>query len=125
LTEAKTMEPKTEPNNGGSQRRAHERKKLLVEVRWHHRRAEGASAELCDISLGGAYLTPLGVVPDEISKDSIVWIVAAGPQGDEVISGIVRWRGFSQEHGVIGFGVEFEEAAKDTAKRVFGHLFPS
>ena len=106
----------------GSQRRAHERKKLLVEVRWQHRGSEGAAAELCDISLGGAYMTPLGTVPNEVGKDSIVWLVVAGPHGEDVIAGIVRWRGFSQEHGVIGFGLEFEEASKDVVKRVFGAL---
>jgi len=107
---------------GEQQRRIHERKKVLVEVRWLHRKSEGAQAELYDVSLGGAYLTPLGPVPDDVARDSVIWIVVAGTQGDEVISGIVRWRGFSQEHGVLGFGLEFEEPSKPVVKRVFGSL---
>jgi hypothetical protein len=109
-------------HKGGEQRRAYDRKKVLVEVRWLHRKSEGSSAELCDVSLGGAYLSPLGEVPDDVGKDSVVWMVLPGAEGDEVISGIVRWRGFSREHGVIGFGIEFEEASKGTVKRLFGAL---
>jgi c-di-GMP-binding flagellar brake protein YcgR len=109
-----------EAHDGMRQRRAYERKRMLVEVRWHHRTAEGEAAELWDVSMGGAFLSLFGVLPEMVGKNDIVWIVIHKPEQDEILCGKVRWRGFSESHGVIGLGIEFDAGSRAIAERLFG-----
>jgi hypothetical protein len=108
-----------QPQNPRDQR-AYERKRMLVEVRWHHRTAEGTDAELFDVSIGGAFLSPLGILPDTVGKNDQIWIVVHRPEQDEVLCGEVRWRGFNEGHGVIGLGIEFDTASRAIAEKLFG-----
>jgi hypothetical protein len=99
--------------------RAYERKRMLVEVRWHHRTAEGTEAELYDVSVGGAFLSPLGILPESVGKGDQVWIVIHQPEHDDVLCGEVRWRGYNEGHGVIGIGIEFDASSHATAEKLF------
>jgi hypothetical protein len=91
----------------------------VVHVHWLNRERDAEPAEVLDASGGGLFVVPSGELPDSIGQGDRAWIVVSHPGGDTTLSGIVRWRGYSQEHDAIGFGIELDVSCRDLAGKAF------
>lgn len=100
--------------------RRESRRPRLVHVHWLNRESEGGQAELYDVSSAGMFLVPTGDLPDSVGKNDNVWIVVQQPEGERTLTGKVRWRGYSQEHDAIGFGVLLDRDSQGAAIAIFG-----
>jgi hypothetical protein len=94
------------------------RTRRVVHVQWINRESDATPAELLDVSPAGLFITPTGAVPESIGKGDRVWIVFKEAAGDRTLMGTVRWRGYSQTHDAIGFGVELEPGSRELATKV-------
>lgn len=101
------------------QKRLDPRIPLLAHVHWINRESEGRSAELCDISASGFFLTPTGSFPESVGVGDPVWIVVIRGGTQHTLAGTVRWRGFSQTHGCIGCGVLLDRPSVLLAASLF------
>ena len=59
------------------------------------------------------------VVSESIGAGDNVWVVVARSGGEETLVGKIRWRGYSQRHDAIGFGVQLDPSCRDLAAKVF------
>jgi hypothetical protein len=100
-------------------RRSHPRSRVLVLVRWHNRREEGVSAELCDVSAEGVFLVPTGALPDEVDVGDPIWIVVPAAAGEKTLTGTVRWRGFHPLHELIGCGIKLDPSSHEIIRGLF------
>ena len=100
-------------------KRSHPRSRVLVLVRWHNRREEGVSAELCDVSAEGVFLVPTGALPDQVDVGDPVWIVVPAADGEKTLTGIVRWRGFHPSHELIGCGIKLDPSSHEIVRGLF------
>ena len=93
------------------------RSNRLVHVHWLNRENESAPAEIMDVSNGGLFIVPDGDLPGSVGQGDRAWIVVS--QGDErsTLTGTVRWRGYSQRHDAIGFGIELDSNCLELAAR--------
>jgi hypothetical protein len=94
------------------------RAQRLVHAHWLYRESEGASAEVLDASSGGLFIVPCGEIPDSIGQGDRVWIVVSHLDGSATLTGTVRWRGYSQAHDAIGFGIELDTNCRELAAQV-------
>jgi hypothetical protein len=105
--------------DGTSQRRVDPRTPILAHVHWINRQSEGMSAELCDVSSSGFFLTPNGSFPESVGVGDPVWIIVNRQGAQHTLAGTVRWRGFSQAHGCIGCGVLLDRASMQLSADLF------
>jgi hypothetical protein len=103
----------------GIQKRGEARRPIIAHVHWIHRESEGVSAELCDVSESGFFLTPHGSFPCSIRTGDPVWIVVTRNGVQNTLAGTVRWWGFSQTHGCIGCGVLLDPPSVQLAHMLF------
>ncbi len=96
--------------------RKHKRYRTLHSVRWDHRSSENQQGKIRDISPEGVFLAPIGTMPEDIRVNDPVWVVLRVHGTECFLSGKVRWRGMSKEHGKIGFGLEFDENSKKVSE---------
>ena len=101
------------------QKRLDPRVPLLAHVHWINRESEGLSAELCDISSSGFFLAPNGPFPPTVGIGDPVWVVVIRGGTHHTLAGTVRWRGFSQTHGCLGFGVLLDRPSVQLAASLF------
>lgn len=101
------------------QQRVEERRPLIAHVHWINRETEGVSAELCDVSESGFFLTPSGNFPLSIRTGDPVWVVVTRSGVQSTLAGTVRWWGFSQTHGCIGCGVLLDPGSLQLARMLF------
>jgi hypothetical protein len=100
-------------------KRSYPRSRVLVFVRWHNRREEGVSAELCDVSAEGVFLVPAGALPDQVDVGDPVWIIVPVAEGEKTLTGVVRWRGFHPSHELIGCGIKLDPGSYEIVRGLF------
>jgi hypothetical protein len=95
---------------------------VQVQVRWHNRREEGVEAEIFDISAEGLFVVSATPLPESIDSGDVVWVIvpgAANQTKEEVLTGVVRWRGFHPTHQLAGCGIELDEQSLVQIQRLF------
>lgn len=102
--------------------RRHTRLPIYKQVQWDHRTAERLAGSLYDFSAGGAFLSPFGLVTHNIREGDVVWIDMNSDGDRAPLSGVVRWRGYSQRHSCTGFGLEFDELTQTQAVKLIDKL---
>jgi hypothetical protein len=95
------------------------RSNRLVRVHWLNRESEAAPAEILDVSDGGIFLVPSGELPGSVGQGDRAWIVLSDGEQPITLTGSVRWRGYSQAHDAIGFGVELDPDCLGLAAHAF------
>jgi hypothetical protein len=76
--------------------------------------------EICDVSAQGLFVVSTSAIPDEVGVGDSARITLATDKGEEVLAGLVRWRGFHPTHQAIGCGIRLDPAS---AKKIVS-LFP-
>jgi hypothetical protein len=75
--------------------------------------------EICDVSAQGVFIVSTTALPDEAGVGDTTQITISTKSGKEVISGIVRWRGFHPAHQAIGCGIQLDEPSTKVIARLF------
>ena len=78
--------------------------------------------EICDVSAQGIFVVATSALPDEVGAGDLTQITLKTQQGEETLTGIVRWRGFHPLHQAIGCGIRLDEASMATVARLFPAL---
>lgn len=102
-----------------SERRLHPRHRVRVAVVWNDRRAQPMRGEICDVSAQGVFIVSTTALPDDIGVGDATQISVSTKSGGEVISGIVRWRGYHPAHQAIGCGIQLDEPSTKVIARLF------
>lgn len=100
-------------------RRRHPRTPVQVLVHWHNRYEEGVAAEIYDVSAEGLFIVSASPLPEAVDSGDVVWVIVPSAAGEEVLTGIVRWRGFHPTHNLPGVGVELDEHGHTLVQRLF------
>jgi hypothetical protein len=77
------------------------------------------SGEICDVSAQGVFIVSTSALPDDVGVGDATRITISTKTGDELLSGIVRWRGYHPAHQAIGCGVQLDEASSEVIARLF------
>ncbi len=75
--------------------------------------------EICDVSAQGVFVVSTSALPDDIGVGDATQISVSTKSGTEVISGIVRWRGYHPAHQAIGCGIQLDEPSTEVIARLF------
>lgn len=107
------------PGRATAERRIYPRHRVHVAVMWNNRDAKPMRGEICDVSAQGVFIVSATALPDDIGVGDASQITIATKSGDEVISGIVRWRGYHPAHQAIGCGIKLDEPSMEVIVRLF------
>lgn len=110
------------PGRATAERRIYPRHRVRVAVQWCNRRNKLMSGEICDLSAQGLFIVSTSALPDDVGVGDTTRITLTTDAGPEVLSGIVRWRGFHPAHQAIGCGIQVDEAGAHTLARLFPAL---
>jgi hypothetical protein len=113
------------PGRASSERRIYPRHRVRVAVLWRNRQPESMAGEICDVSAQGLFVVSTTAIPDEVSVGDSTEIAIPTKHGEEVLRGIVRWRGFHPAHQAIGCGIQLDEPSSQTIVRRFPILLES
>ena len=91
-------------------------------VLWRNRQQDLMPGEICDVSAQGIFVVATSALPDEVCAGDLTQITMPTKQGEETLSGIVRWRGYHPLHQAIGCGIRLDEASMATVARLFPAL---
>lgn len=80
------------------------------------------TGELCDVSLHGVFLVSTQALPDDVGIGDITQISLRARGKEEILSGMVRWRGYHPLHEAIGCGIQLDDASVDVIVRLFPAL---
>ena len=83
------------------------------------------SGEICDLSSQGVFIVSTSALPDDVGIGDATRITISTRTTDEVLSGIVRWRGYHPAHQAIGCGIQLDEASAHAIARLFPILLSS
>lgn len=92
---------------------------MQVLVHWHNRYEEGVAAEIYDVSAEGLFVVSATPLPDAVDAGDVVWVIVPSAEGDQVLSGTVRWRGFHPTHTLPGVGILLDEHGQHLVQRLF------
>jgi hypothetical protein len=101
------------------ERRIHPRHRVRVAVVWNNRNNQLMPGEICDVSSEGLFLVGTTALPDEVGIGDTMQITVHTETGNEVLVGIVRWRGYHPVHEAIGCGIRLDPSSIITANRIF------
>jgi hypothetical protein len=107
------------PGRATAERRIHPRHRVRVAVVWSNRDAIPMSGEICDLSSQGVFIVSTSALPDDVGIGDTTRITIKTGTTDEVISGIVRWRGYHPAHQAIGCGIQLDEPSCGVIARLF------
>jgi PilZ domain len=102
-----------------AERRFYPRHRVRVAVLWSDRDREAMRGEICDVSTQGLFLVASSALPDDVGVGDNTRITVRTLTGDEVMTGIVRWRGYHPVHDAIGCGVQLDEPSMAVIARLF------
>jgi hypothetical protein len=77
------------------------------------------SGEICDISAQGLFIISTSALPDDVGVGDSTQITFSTDGRQEVLAGMVRWRGFHPMHQAIGCGIQLDEAGAEAIVRLF------
>ncbi len=109
------------PARAMSERRVYPRHRVRVAVLWRNRPGETMPGEICDVSVNGLFLVSTTALPDDVGVGDRTQVVVRSGNREEILAGIVRWRGYHPQHGAIGCGLQLDEASV----KVMARLFPA
>lgn len=92
---------------------------MQVLVHWHNRYEEGVAAEIYDVSAEGLFVVSASPLPEAVDSGDVVWVIVPTAAGDEVLTGIIRWRGFHPTHNLPGVGISLDENGHTLVQRLF------
>jgi hypothetical protein len=92
---------------------------VRVAVQWCNRRDKLMSGEICDISAQGLFIVSTSALPDDVGVGDTTRITLATQSAQEVLTGIVRWRGFHPSHQAIGCGIQLDPSSAEALARLF------
>jgi hypothetical protein len=107
------------PARATAERRIYPRHRVRVAVSWRNRRLEAMPGEICDVSAQGLFLVSTTAIPDDVGVGDSTEIAISTEHGEEVLRGVVRWRGFHPTHQAIGCGIRLDEPSALTIVRMF------
>jgi hypothetical protein len=107
------------PGAATAERRIYPRHRVRVAVVWCKRHAKPMPAEICDVSSQGVFIVSTSALPDDVGIGDTTQITLTTRSGPEMLSGIVRWRGYHPAHQAIGCGVQLDEASTHVIARLF------
>ena len=107
------------PARATAERRIYPRHRVRVAVLWCNRRLEPMPGEICDVSAQGFFIVSTSALPDAVGVGDTTQITLSTETGQEVLAGIVRWRGFHPMHQAIGCGIQLDEAGAQAVVRLF------
>lgn len=107
------------PGPATAERRIYPRHRVRVAVIWRNRHAKPMPAEICDVSAQGVFIVSTSALPDDVGVGDTTQITLTRQSGQEVLSGIVRWRGYHPAHQAIGCGVQLDEPSTNVIARLF------
>jgi hypothetical protein len=110
------------PQHAQSERRIYPRHRVRVAVLWRNRKQEPMSGEICDVSVQGVFVVATSALPDDVGTGDLTQITLQTQSGEEILTGIVRWRGFHPLHQAIGCGIRLDEASMALVARLFPAL---
>ncbi len=113
------------PGRATAERRIHPRHRVRVAVVWSNRQANPMSGEICDLSAQGVFIVSTSALPDDVGIGDATRITISTRSGEEVLSGIVRWRGYHPAHQAIGCGIQLDEESCKVIARLFPILLGS
>jgi len=107
------------PGRATAERRIFPRHRVRVAVVWSNRRAQAMPGEICDVSSQGVFIVSTSALPDDVGVGDATHITLATKSGEEVIAGLVRWRGYHPAHQAIGCGIQLDDASCQVIARLF------
>jgi hypothetical protein len=107
------------PARATDERRIYPRHRVRVAVLWQNRQLEAMPGEICDLSAQGLFLVSTSAIPDEVGVGDSTELTIPTDNGQEVLRGVVRWRGFHPTHQAIGCGVLLDAASAQIIVRLF------
>jgi hypothetical protein len=102
-----------------AERRYYPRRRVRVAVQWGNRYHDSMRGEICDVSAHGLFLVSSTALPDDVGVGEGAHIVVRTLGGQEVLTGIVRWRGYHPLHDAIGCGVQLDDPSAEVIVRLF------
>jgi hypothetical protein len=78
--------------------------------------------EICDVSAQGLFIVSTTAIPDEVGVGDSTQITMTTENGEEVLKGVVRWRGFHPAHQAIGCGIRLDQPSAQAILRLFPAL---
>lgn len=75
--------------------------------------------EICDVSAQGVFIVSTSALPDDVGVGDATQITVSTKSGKEVLSGIVRWRGYHPAHQAIGCGIKLDQPSTEVIARLF------
>ena len=110
------------PLRAQSERRIYPRHRVRVAVVWRNRQQEAMPGEICDLSAQGVFVVATSALPDDVGAGDRTQMTLHTQLGEEILAGIVRWRGFHPVHQAIGCGIQLDEASMAIVARLFPAL---
>ena len=110
------------PARATAERRVYPRHRVRVAVVWCNRRDRPMSGEICDLSAQGVFIVSTSALPDDVGVGDVTRITLARQSSEEVLTGIVRWRGFHPAHEAIGCGIQLDPPSAEALVRLFPAL---
>jgi hypothetical protein len=104
------------------ERRLYPRHRVRIAVHWCNRKHDAMAGEICDVSAHGLFLVSRTALPDDVGVGDATKITVRTTYGEEILSGMVRWRGYHPLHEAIGCGVHLDEASRAAILRLFPAL---
>ncbi|MGD0838223.1 MAG: PilZ domain-containing protein [Polyangia bacterium] len=105
-----------------SERRVYPRYRLRAAVLWRNRHHETMPAEICDISAQGLFIVSTSALPDEVGVGDNTEISLLLQGRAQILTGMVRWRGFHPVHQAIGCGVMLDQASAAVMTKLIADL---
>jgi len=110
------------PQRAQSERRIYPRHRVRVAVAWRNRQQDPMSGEICDVSAQGIFVVATSALPDDVGVGDATQVTLQTPLGEEILAGVVRWRGYHPLHQAIGCGIRLDEASIAAVERLFPAL---
>jgi len=102
-----------------AERRFYPRYRVRVAVLWRDRHHGLMRGEICDVSTHGLFLVATTALPDDVGIGDSTQITVKTLTGEEVMTGLVRWRGYHPMHDAIGCGIQLDDASVPVISRLF------